>query len=740
MNYLRTMLIVIFSITVTTLLAQAPWTRITPTPQENTINDITRIPGTERLVAVGGGSTIMMSDDAGETWVILLNPAGMDNSFMCNGIHFINETTGFINGTDWVILKTIDGGLTWSKKNIENPGSGLPLIHDIEFLNEMHGFAAVDGGHLFETTDAGETWHPVDTGIGNSLEQIVFADSLTGFIFSWDMNCLKTTDGGISWNWEVLSDELPQGFVYDCYFTNATTGFVFIMVNTPDNCGYIYKTTDGGLTWNLEYSDVSAYSGKFAFFNDQQGMVACATWMYQTKILLTNDGGLSWTEISEPWVPWGAANSMIYTSQLNAIMLGYKGMIFKTNDGGLSWQPKQNRLFSGEIFEAQFLNENIGYTLNDAGGGGVGGIGIKKTVDGGNNWNYIYTNYWSYDLDFYFLTADTGWAVTESFNDTISFLTTTDGGENWTEITTGYEFTPTDIKFIDENNGLICGEYLVIKTSDGGLTWEEVTPGNIFGAECYQIKYRSSNEVFMAGSENYPATTVFHSTDGGETWQTISIGYYGPAEDIALPDENTIMIITGIEIFKSDDNGLTWNQSTSTNPNFLYFNSLHFTSPTIGYAMGFGEFANIEKTTDGGDTWFPLETKITSGLNAACFFNDEEGLVFGDKGVMIRTTTGGVTGTNDQAISETDNYFTASPNPFTEEIIIRPVVGNIVVYPVLVVLTDLGGRQVLEKQIANADNDIRLSGESLKPGVYICRISNRDGITETLKLVKIKQP
>ncbi len=738
MNYLRAILLVILSISVSSLQAQLPWTRITPTPQENTINDITRIPGTDRLMAVGEGSTVMTSDDAGETWDILLNPAGMDNSFMGKGILFINETTGFIHGSDLAILKTIDGGLTWSKKNIENPGTGLPLVEDIEFLNEVHGFAAVDGGHLFETTDAGETWLSVVTGGENALKQIVFADSLTGFVFSWDMYCLKTTDGGISWNWEVLSDQLPQGFVYDCHFTNDTTGFVFIMVNTPENIGYIYKTTDGGLTWNLEYTDISTYSGKFAFFNEQQGMVACTTWEYQMKILLTNDGGLSWSEIPQPWLPWGAANSMIYTDQLNALSLGGKGMIFKTSNGGLSWQPKQNKLFTGEIYEAQFLNNDVGYALTDAGSGGVAGIGIKKTTNGGNSWDYIYTNYWSSDLNFCFLTADSGLAFTESFNDTISLLRTTDGGENWTEISTGYEFTPTDIKFFDENNGIICGEYLVIKTSDGGLTWEDVTPGNIFGAECYKIKYRSSNEVFMAGSENYPATTVFHSTDGGNIWQIISIGQFGPAEDIALPDENTILIIAGLEIFKSVDNGLTWNQSALTNPNFLYFNALDFTSPIIGYAMGFGEFTNILKTTDGGDTWFPLETGVTSGLNAACFFNDEEGLVFGDKGVMIRTTTGGVTGFNDPEIAVTDSYFIASPNPFEDEIVIRQVAGRKVAYPVQVVLTDADGKKILEKQIAVKGDDILLSGKSLRPGVYFCRISAGNGVVETLKLVKIK--
>jgi photosystem II stability/assembly factor-like uncharacterized protein len=62
--------------------AQAPWTRVTPTPVEQSINDMVRIPGTERLIAVADGSTIMTSDDTGETWDISLYPADLDQELI----------------------------------------------------------------------------------------------------------------------------------------------------------------------------------------------------------------------------------------------------------------------------------------------------------------------------------------------------------------------------------------------------------------------------------------------------------------------------------------------------------------------------------------------------------------------------------------------------------------------------------------------------------------------------------
>ena len=725
-------------ITSSAVYSQQPWSRVSPLPQENSINDATRIPGSSRLIAVGNRSTVMISDDDGETWNLMFNPAGMNNSFVCQGIHFISESSGFINGSDLSILKTIDGGLTWNKKSLEDPGSGLPIVEDVEFRNGVNGFATVDGGNLFETTDAGETWNLVIAGAQYALKQIVFADSLTGFIFSGNMNVLKTTDGGVSWNWEVLSDELPeQGFVDDCYFTNETTGFVFVIVNTPENTGNIYKTTDSGLTWSLVYDDVSAYSGKFAFYNEGLGMAVCTTWGYQMKVLQTMDGGSSWNEISQSWIPNGAANSIIYTSQTDALILGSKGMIFRTNDGGQGWQPAYSSLFSGEIFEARFPTEEVGYVLTDAGSGGVAGIGIKKTIDGGISWDFIYTNNWSEHLDFSFLSPDTGFCATVDFNDTLTLMKTTDGGLSFQLINTGFTFEPWDIAFYDKDNGLICGEFHFIRTTNGGLTWTEVTPGTMGWTETFEIAYRSRNEVFIAGSENYPLTSVFHSTDGGETWQALSAGNYGYAESIALPDENTILLTAGTEILISSDNGLTWNQATSTIPGFFIFKSLYFTSPTTGFASGYGDFTNIAKTTDGGNTWEPLTTNTTSPLNTIWFFDEENGLAFGDNGLMIRTATGGVTRTSIQEISETNSYFEAIPNPFGDEINIRQVPGKTVVYPLQLVLTDAVGRIILEKRTQSSNTGITIPGTDLKPGLYICRIQSGNGTLETLKLIKL---
>ncbi len=442
-------------------IAQAAWTRVSPLPQENTIFDITKIPGTNRLMAVGTGSTIMTSDDAGETWDIMLHPAGMWNGYDCKGIHFISETTGFINGSMKTILKTTDAGLTWTLKYKASESSGWGRINDICFLNETTGFAVGDDGLILITSDAGEIWLPMQSGVEVDLNQIVFVNNQIGFIFSSGIDCLKTTDGGLSWSWESLIPEMSQFNIYDCHFVNEATGFVYLNQFWPGDDGFIYKTDDSGFTWNLVSENSSVYDCKFVFYDEHIGMASCPTFNYENKILQTSDGGNNWVEVLPTYFPWDSDYAIIYIDQTTVIAMGRFGMMFKTTDGGVTWVPKKTAIFSGAVLNVQFFDKYKGYAFTDVSSGGVEGSGLKKTIDGGAIWNTVYENYWGGVVDFDFLTPEIGFLAACDF-DTLRFLKTENAGITWNVINTGYGFDPMDIQFFDDNHGIIIGEYVII--------------------------------------------------------------------------------------------------------------------------------------------------------------------------------------------------------------------------------------------------------------------------------------
>ncbi|MDY0102737.1 MAG: YCF48-related protein [Lentimicrobium sp.] len=720
-------------------LSQSAWTRIDPLPVEKTINEIIKIPGTDRLMAVCDGSTIMSSDDSGETWDISINPAGMNNSYQCKGIYFVNETTGFINGGKETILKTTDAGLTWALKYQGTTIYEWQCINDIWFVDETTGFAVGNGGLLLTTSDEGESWQLVESGVQSHLMQIDFADDTHGFIFSNGNGCFKTTDGGLNWNWGLISPNIPPGSFHDGYFVNDTTGFVFIYANSPTDAGLIFKTTDAGQTWteifsdhfayNGKFSDYFAYNGKFAFFDDQQGMFTCPTYDYQVKVMLTGDGGITWSEVSHPWITWWTNNTLLYIDENVAFSAGLDGRIFKTTDGGLTWQAGYNRYFPGRIFEVQFADEAVGFALADLSEYGHDAVGIKKTVDGGQHWSLIYGTGWTDQIDFYFVNASTGFCITEH-NDLGSILIKTiDGGTTWVDMPTWPGFSRNDIKFYDENHGLMVGSG-AIKTDDGGQSWNSVLSGSY-----NTIEYRSQQEVYIGGPGFGYDTQLLRSTDGGNTWETIYEGDTGPILDIALPDEQSIVINTREAIYKSDDIGQTWSEAATSNPDHLYLSSLSFPSPQVGYTVGTGDFTNMLKTNDGGNSWFPLDNRSTSGLNAVWFFNDEDGIVLGNGGLVLETTSGGITGTLFPSKELNTPSFSVAPNPFVGDINIRVKESNIE-FPLQVTLTDITGRKLLNQQISGAVNQFSLPANNLKPGIYLCQIITRDGRTETIKLVR----
>ena len=90
----------------------------------------------DRLVAVGEFGHIIYSDDRGESWVQAKNVPTRNT---ITAITFLDDKTGFAVGHDATILKTEDGGESWSLKYIERRGEN-PLF-GIQFSTATYGVA-----------------------------------------------------------------------------------------------------------------------------------------------------------------------------------------------------------------------------------------------------------------------------------------------------------------------------------------------------------------------------------------------------------------------------------------------------------------------------------------------------------------------------------------------------------------------------------------------------------------------
>ena len=181
-------------------------------------------------------STIAHTTDGGATWEP--QSSGVYEHPL-RKIHFVDALTGWIAGSDGIVIHTKNGGKDWVRQRTNTFND----LIDIQFLSPQEGWAVGDWGTALHTRDGGKTWTKRDLGRGkrDSLWGVYFLDRKHGWIVSQASLIYHTRDGGQTWE----SQKSPVGYALsDVYFVNRTTGWIIGDRRT------ILKTDNGGKTWN----------------------------------------------------------------------------------------------------------------------------------------------------------------------------------------------------------------------------------------------------------------------------------------------------------------------------------------------------------------------------------------------------------------------------------------------------------------------------------------------------------
>lgn len=198
-------------------------------------------PTKEVGIATGFAGCVIRTVDGGETWTEL---PGLENAWV-SGVHFINAQRGFVAGSriGMLLAVTDDGGNTWrsivDRVPEEARSIGLRAVH---FLDENVGIACGSDGLIIRTTDGGETWSRSESGTSGAwLKSISFPTKTTGYIAGTHSVVLRTNDGGATWR------NLPVPVLA------KLNGIAFI---SPERGivagaeGELFYTIDGATTWH----------------------------------------------------------------------------------------------------------------------------------------------------------------------------------------------------------------------------------------------------------------------------------------------------------------------------------------------------------------------------------------------------------------------------------------------------------------------------------------------------------
>jgi len=93
-----------------------------------------------------GGGVVLKTSDGGATWTKITTPNG-GNSVLA--IYFISPSNGWATGAAGTIEHTTDGGTTWQ---LEQSGTVTRALRAVAFVDADHGWAAGDYGTILRTT------------------------------------------------------------------------------------------------------------------------------------------------------------------------------------------------------------------------------------------------------------------------------------------------------------------------------------------------------------------------------------------------------------------------------------------------------------------------------------------------------------------------------------------------------------------------------------------------------------
>ena len=512
--------------------------------------------------------------------------------FFCLGFAIIN-------------INAQGGGWYWS-----NP---LPQGNDlksIQFITPNSGFAIGNYGTLLKTTNGGINWEYLLLQSPINLSSLYFVNSNVGYAVGDSGLILKTTNGGESWINQVSGVDTN---LTDISFFNENIGYATGL------WGLILKTTDGGSNWT---NHSIYYNNKSVCIIDSNNIFVVGD---AGTILRTTNAGTNWFS-----VVLGSTvdlRDVKFTTNLDGFVVGgtyNPGYLYKTTDGGNTWMNiiNDNPLALTSIF---FKDTNTGFAT------GINGE-LLKTTDGGNSWTNIPLDTKSDLNQGYFVDSNNGFIIGSGG----TILKTNDGGNSWNKITTGSETFLYSSNFLNNNFGLaVGGEGTILKTTNGGISWSEKNVNLVSNPGILGIHIFDLNNAVAVGSFGFTHLT----SDGGETWSSFS--GINSSDLVSLTFVNdTVGFAAGYwgTIVMTTNSGINWTLLNSGTSSILFFD-IDFIDENNGFVCGSN--GTILKTTDGGTNWSSLNSGTTNSLRGMDFIDNNNGLTVGDNASIYKTTNGG---------------------------------------------------------------------------------------------------
>ncbi|MGE5437713.1 MAG: T9SS type A sorting domain-containing protein [Syntrophothermus sp.] len=419
---------------------------------------------------------LIESNDGGLTWNSYDLPPRGDYTGSYDYLFFQDSMTGFVISNYMEVLKTTDGGKTWTKKldpdqNAHNYLEDADFVGNTGFITKVYSVFKANNKvsnisniaedqwyNILRTTDNGETWDTINNGqkfIDHAIKVEGINDST--FLFSGHNGFLCiTTDKGETFN--SINHTEYLGRILGFKFINDSTGYFIGSDKNLWSSGRFYKTYDAGKSFQ--------------------------------KYIINYDGLSGLTSAAMP-----DTNTIIAAAYIPGDYL------IKSTDLGKTWK----RTFIGTtVYDLKFIDEKTGFfsTADD----------LYRTTDKGDTWE----KYLSYTRSIEYFDLDNIWVVSSG-----KILYSSDGGINWilqASLNVG------KVRFADKNNGIAIGRPFYY-TTNGGINWSAAngpamdTYDKIKAIEFIKVKDKLYGYTCISPFDwQYGYSKIYITLDSGKTW------------------------------------------------------------------------------------------------------------------------------------------------------------------------------------------------------------------------------
>jgi photosystem II stability/assembly factor-like uncharacterized protein len=289
------------------------------------------------------------------------------------------NSTSFGNG----VYRSTNGGQSWTHLGLTDTErikriAVDPRDPDIAFVCALgHAWGPNEERGVFKTTDGGKNWKKVlyrnaDTGCSDIAMDPTNPRELYAGMYTFrrkpyrfdsgggETALYKTSDGGDTWT--KLTAGLPKGPMDrpGVAISESNPNIVYLISETKSE-GTLFRSEDRGASWT-KVSDSTTITFRPFYYDDIRVDPSNPNhlWALASQILVSNDGGHSFTQTSAGM--HGDQQAMwIDPKNPKRIISGCDGGFQISYDGGVTWEVINNVAFT-QFYHVSFDNQQP-YTL-----------------------------------------------------------------------------------------------------------------------------------------------------------------------------------------------------------------------------------------------------------------------------------------------------------------------------------------------------------------------------------------